>query len=162
MYLLNTYKWCWKRLFRVPCTARRSNQSVLNEINPEYWLEVLMLKLKLQYSGHLIWRADSLEKTSMLREIEGRRRSRRQRMRRLDAFLTQWIWIWANSGDSEGQGSLATGSERVARDLATGKHHRCIVHKFFKKTPVLLSWGLLLYIGCGGLYYNIKYYYINP
>ena len=66
--------WSWRRLLRVPWTARRSNQSILKEINPEYSLEGLMLKLKLQYFGHLMRRADSLEKTLMLRKIEGRRR----------------------------------------------------------------------------------------
>ena len=66
--------WCWRRLLRVPCTERRSNQSILKEISPEYSLERLMLKLKLQYFGHLILRADSLEKTLMLRRIESRRR----------------------------------------------------------------------------------------
>ena len=65
--------WCWRRLLRVPWTARRSNQSILNEINPEYSLEGLMLKLKLQYSGHLLGRTDSLEKTLMLGKIEGGR-----------------------------------------------------------------------------------------
>ena len=71
--------WCWRRLFRVPWTARRSNQSILKEINPEYSLEVLMLKLKLQYFGHLIRRANSLEKTLMLEKTEGRRRRGQQR-----------------------------------------------------------------------------------
>ena len=66
--------WCWRRLFRVPCTARRSNQSILKEISPEYSLEGLMLKLKLQYFGYLMQRADSLEKTLMLGKSEGRRR----------------------------------------------------------------------------------------
>ena len=66
--------WCWKRLLRVPWTARRSNQSILKEINPEYSLEGLMLKLKLQYFGHLMERADSVEKTLILGKIEGRRR----------------------------------------------------------------------------------------
>ena len=75
--------WCWRRLLRVPWTARRSNQSILKEISPECSLEGQMLKLKLQYFGHLIRRADSLEKTLMLGNIEGRRRGG-QRMRRLD------------------------------------------------------------------------------
>ena len=66
--------WCWRRLLRVPCTARRSNQSILKEISPECSLEGLMLKLKLQYFGHLIWRTDSLKKTLMLGKIEGRKR----------------------------------------------------------------------------------------
>ena len=78
--------WCWRRLLRVPWTARRSNQSILKEINPEYSLEGLMLKLKLQYFGHMMWRADLLEKTLMLGKIEGRRRRGWQRMRWLDGI----------------------------------------------------------------------------
>ena len=76
----------WRRLLRVPWTARRSNQSILKEISPEYSLEGLMLKLKLQYFGHLIQRSNSLEKTLMLRKIEGRRRTGQQRMRGLDGI----------------------------------------------------------------------------
>ena len=78
--------WCWRRLSRVPCTARRSNQSILKEISPGCSLEGLMLKLKLQYFGHLMWRADSFEKTLMLGKIEGRGRRGRQRMRWLDGI----------------------------------------------------------------------------
>ena len=78
--------WCWRRLLRVPWTARRSNQSVLKEISPEYSLEGLMLKLKLQYVGHLMRRTDSLEKTLMLGKIEGSGRRGRQRMRWLDGI----------------------------------------------------------------------------
>ena len=78
--------WCWRRLLRVPWTARRSNQSVLKEISPECSLEGLMLKLKLQYFGHLTQRTDSFEKTLMLGKIEGRRRRGRQRMRWLDGI----------------------------------------------------------------------------
>ena len=78
--------WCWKRLLRVPWTARRSNQSILKEISPEYSLEGLMLKLKLQYFGHLMRRVDSLEKTLMPGGIGGRRRRERQRMRWLDGI----------------------------------------------------------------------------
>ena len=78
--------WCWRRLLRVPWTARRSNQSILKEISPEHSLEGLMLKLKLQYFGHLMRRTDSLEKTLMLGKIEGRRRRGRQRMRWLDGI----------------------------------------------------------------------------
>ena len=77
--------WCWRRLLRVPWTAR-SNQSILKEISPEYSLEELMLKLKLQYFGHLMWRTDSLEKTLMLRKIEGRRRRGWQRLRCLNGI----------------------------------------------------------------------------
>ena len=78
--------WCWRRLLRVPWTARRSNQPVLKEISPEYSLEWLMLKLKLQYFGHLMRRTDSFEKTLMLGKIEGRRRRGRQRIRWLDGI----------------------------------------------------------------------------
>ena len=78
--------WCWRRLLRVPWTARRSNQSILKEISPEYSLEGLMLKLKLQYFGRLMQRADSLEKTLMLGGTRGRRRRGRQRMRWLDGI----------------------------------------------------------------------------
>ena len=78
--------WCWRRLFRVPWTARRSNQSILKETNPEYSLEGLMLKLKLQYFNHLMWRADSLEKTLMLAKTKGKRKSRWQTMRWLDSI----------------------------------------------------------------------------
>ena len=78
--------WFWRRFLRVPWTARRSNQSILKEINPEYSLEGLMLKLKLQYFGHLKWRADSFEKTLMLGKIEGRRRRGWHRMRWLNGI----------------------------------------------------------------------------
>ena len=78
--------WCWRRLLSIPWTARRSNQSILKEISPEYSLEGLMLKLKLQYFGHLMRRGDSLEKTLMLGKIEGWRRRGQQRMRWLDGI----------------------------------------------------------------------------
>ena len=81
-----TIVWCWRRLLRVPWTARRSNQSILKEISPEYSLEGLMLKLKLQYFGHLIWRTDSFVKTLMLGKIGGRRRKGQQRIRWLDSI----------------------------------------------------------------------------
>ena len=82
--------WCWRKLLRVPWTIRRSNQSILKEISPEYSLERLILKLKLQYPGHLIWRTDSKEKLLMLRKTEGRRRRGPQRMRSLDC-ITDWM-----------------------------------------------------------------------
>ena len=78
--------WCWRRLLRVPWTARRSNRSILKEISPEHSLEGLLLKLKLHYFGHLMRRTESLEKTLMLGKTEGRRRRGRQRMRRLDGI----------------------------------------------------------------------------
>ena len=80
--------WCWRRLLRVPWTARRSNQSILKEISPEYSLEGLMLKLKLQYFGNLMQRADSFEKTLKMGKIEGRRRRGQQKMRWLDGITT--------------------------------------------------------------------------
>ena len=84
---IDTFKlWCWRRLFKVSWTARRSNQSILKEINPKYSLEGLMLKLSLQYFGHLMQRADSLAKTLMLGKIKGRKRSGQQRMKWLDGI----------------------------------------------------------------------------
>ena len=83
--------WCWRRLLRVPWTARRSNQSILKGLSPEYSLEGLMLKLKLQYFGHLMWRTDSLEKTLMLGKIQGGRRRGQQRMRWLGRQRTRWL-----------------------------------------------------------------------
>ena len=89
--------WCWRRLLRVHWTARRSNQSILKEISPEYSLEGLMLKMKFQYYGHLIQKADPLEKTVMLGKIEGRRRRGDRGSDGWMASLTQWTWVWANS-----------------------------------------------------------------
>ena len=112
--------WYWRRLFRVPWTARRSNQSILKEISPEYSLEGLILKLKLQYLGHLMQRTNSLEKTLMLGKIEGRRRRRWQRMRWLDG-ITDWVaWVWVNFGSwwwTWRPGVLQSmGSQRVGHD----------------------------------------------
>ena len=90
--------WCWRRLLRVPWTARRSNQSMLKEISPGCSLEGLMLKLKLQYFGHLMRRADSLEKTLMLGKIEGRRRRDDRGWEGWMESPTQWTWVWVDSG----------------------------------------------------------------
>ena len=90
--------WCWRRLLRVPWTARRSNQSILKEIILGISLEGMMLKLKLQYFGHLMRRVDSLEMTLMLGKIEGRRRRGRQRMTWWMVSPTQWTRVWINSG----------------------------------------------------------------
>ena len=88
--------WCWRRLLRVPWTTMRSNQSILKEISPEYSLEGLVLKLKLQYFGHLMRRADSFENTLMLGKIKDKRRRGWQRMRWLDGITDSWTWVWAN------------------------------------------------------------------
>ena len=115
--------WCWRRLLRVPWTARRSSQSILKEISPEYSLEGLMLKLKLQYFGHLMWRIDSLEKTLMLGKIEGRRRRGWQRWYGWMASLIQRTWIWASSGSwwrIQKPGVLQSmGLQRVGHDWVT-------------------------------------------
>ena len=114
--------WCW-RLLRVPWTARRSNHSILKEISPEYSLKGLMLKLKLQYFGHLMQRTDSLEKALMLGKIEVRRRRGRQRMRWLDGITDSWTWVWANSRRWWRTGKPGVlpsmGLQRVGHDWAT-------------------------------------------
>ena len=114
---------CWRRLLRVPWTARRSNQSILKEISPGYSLEGLMLKLKLQYFGHLIRRVDSLEKTLLLGGIGGRRRRGRQRMRWLDGITDSMDMSWVNSGSWWRTGRPGVvglmGSQRVGHDWAT-------------------------------------------
>ena len=107
----------------VPCTARTSNQSILKEISSEYSLEGLRLKLKLQYSGHLMRRTDSLKKTLMLRKIEGRRRRGPQGTRWLDGISNQWTWVWASSRSWWWTGKpgmlQSTGSQKVRLDWAT-------------------------------------------
>ena len=110
-----------ERLLRVPWTEKRSNQSILKEMGPEYSLEGLMLKLKLQYFGHLMQRADSSEKTLILGKIEGKRRRGQQRMRWLDGTLIQWHEFEQTLGDSEGNlGVLQImGLQRVGHNLVT-------------------------------------------
>ena len=115
--------WCWRRLLRVPRTARRSNQSILKEISPGCWLEGLMLKLKLQYFGHLMWRADSFAKTLILGKIEGRRRRGRQRMRRLDGINDSMDMVLGGLRELWWTGRPGVlwfmGSQRVGHDWAT-------------------------------------------
>ena len=115
--------WCWQTLLRVPWTARRSNQSILKESSPGCSLEGLMLKLKLQYFGHLMWRVDSLEKTLMLGGIEGRRRRNSRGWDDWMASPTLWTWVWVNSGSWWWTGRPGMlrfmGSQRVGHDWVT-------------------------------------------
>ena len=115
--------WCWGRLLRVPWTARRSNQSILKEISLEYSLEGLMLKLKLQYFGHLMGRTDSSEKTLMLVRLKSRGEGDNRGWDGWMASPTQWIWTWASSGSWWYTGKpdvlLFMGSQRVRQDWTT-------------------------------------------
>ena len=110
--------WCWRRLLRVPWTARRPNQSIVKEISPKYSLEGLVLKLKLQYFGHLMRRTDSLEKPLTLGKIEGRRRRGRQRTRWLD-HRRDGLEFEQAPGDGDGQGSLGCCSPWGRKELDT-------------------------------------------
>ena len=110
--------WCWRRLLRVPWTAKRSNQFILKEISPGCSLEGLMLKMKLQYFGHLMQRADSFEKTLMLGNIEGRRKRGRQRMRWLDGITGHGF---EQAPGDEGQGSLVCCSPRGRKESDTSE-----------------------------------------
>ena len=115
--------WFWRRLLSVPWTVRRSNQSILKKINPEYSLEGLMLKLKLQYFGHLMWRTDSFERTLILGMTEGKRRRGHRGWDGWMASLTRWTWVWLRSGSWWQTGKLGVlqsmRSKRVAHDWAT-------------------------------------------
>ena len=129
--------WHWRRFLKVLWTARRSNQSILKEINPEYSLERLMLKLKLQYFGHLMWRANSLEKTLMLGKIEGRRRRGHQRMRLLDDVPD----------------SVVMSLSKLMQMVKNRETWRAAVHGVMKSWIQLSDWTTTI-----SSYYSIRFY----
>ena len=138
--------WCWRRLLRVPWTARRSHQSILKEISPEYSLEGLILKLKLQYFGHLKWRTDSLEKTLRLGKIVGRRRRDHRGWDGWMASPTPWTWVWASFGSWWWTGNLGVlqcmGSQKVGHCWATELNWKLKQSPEYRPdTKDCMSWG---------------------
>ena len=142
--------WCWRRLWRVPWTARRSNQSILKEISPGCSLEGMMLKLKLQYFGHLMQGVDSLEKTLMLAKIGGRRRGDDRGWDGWMASPTQWTWVWVNSGRWWWTGRPGvlrfTGSQRVRDDWVTELNWTEIHIKKSTRKANILNTNTMLFI----------------
>ena len=132
--------WCWGRLLRVPWTARRSTQSILKEISPGCSFEGLMLKLKLQYFGHLMRRADSLEKTLMLGKTGGGRRRGQERMRWLDGITNSRVWVNSRNWWWTGKPGMlqSMGLQRVGHDWVT-KLNWCLTHRQANSYPVKVS-----------------------
>ena len=134
--------WCWRRLLRVPWTARRSDQSILKQISPGCSLKGLSLKLKLQYFGHLMQSVDSLEKTLMLGGIGGRRRRGRQRTRWLDGIIDSMGMIWVNSRSLWWTGKPGVlwfmESQRVGHDWATKLNWKSSTVHFCRQSPILI------------------------
>ena len=152
---INTFElWCRRRILRVPWTGRRSNQSILKEISPEYSLEGLMLKLKLQYFGHLMWITDSFEKTLMLEKIEGGRRRGWQRMKCLDSITNAMDMSLSRLcglvTDRKARRTAVGGKQRVRHDWATE-----LIHKGQRKNAdvsisnqvMLIEWMAMLWMG---------------
>ena len=155
---IDVFELCfWRRLLRVPWTARRSNQSILKEISPEYSLEGLMLKLKLQCFGHLMWRTDSLEKTLLLGKNEGRRRRGRQKMRWLDGITNSMdmslsssgSWWWTgNPGVLQSMESQRVGQDWVAEMILIQKSSKILLCLSLEAEPGLGPSTALLFLGC--------------
>ena len=153
MSIIDAFKlWCWRQLLRVPWTPRRSNQSILKEISPRCSLEGLMLKLKLQYFGHLMWRVDSLEKTLMLGGIGGRREGDDSGWDGWMASLTRRSWVWVNSGSSWWTGRPGVlrfmGSQRVGHDWVTELTDIYVISKnLLYSTGNSTQYSVITYIG---------------
>ena len=141
---------CWRRLLRVPWIAKRSSQSILKDMSPEFLLEGLMLKLKLQYSGHMMWRTDSLGKTLMLGKIKAGGEGDDRGLDGWIASPTQWTWVWASfrswwwTGKPDVQQSM--GSQRVRQDWVTELNWTVWCIYIYKNYIFFLDWSLGCYV----------------